>query len=180
MKFSTVAILSGLTAAVSADFGVIVTRSGSPIHLQELNATGNAFYIGKPTTTYCPEGVSGLKCPVGKGETLFAGGHETLGLSTQVPGGQQIYVAKDGTVGYTQAHSASIPAGASLTGWSKTEGKTFGQLSYKYGLIFCPVGGDSHAYKLFAQVPGVSFIATCLGGNLLTVNGTAPGAWQYA
>jgi hypothetical protein len=177
MKFSAVATLSALAATVSADFGVIVTRSGSPIHLQELNATGNAFYVGKPTTTYCPEGVSGLKCPVGKGETVFAGGHDTLGLSVQVPGGQQVYVQKNGAVGYTQAHSASIPEGATVTGWTKTEGKTFGQLSFKDGLIFCPEGS---AYKLYAQVPGVSFASTCLGGNLLTVNGTAPGAWQYA
>jgi hypothetical protein len=177
MKFSTVAVLSGLAASVSADFGVIVARSASPIHLQELNATGNAFYVGKPTTTYCPEGVSGLKCPVGKGETLFAGGHETLGLSVVVPGGQQVYVQKNGAVGYTQAHSASAPAGSTFDGWSKSEGASFGSLSHKHGVLFCPEGD---AYKLFVQVPGVSFAATCLGANLLTVNGTAPGAWQYA
>jgi hypothetical protein len=40
--------------------------------------------------------------------------------SVLVPGGQQIYTRPDGAVGYTQAHSAYIPSGSYIDGYTNT------------------------------------------------------------
>lgn len=53
-------------------FGAIAARSASPIHLQSINANGQAFWIGKPTASYCPLTNQTL-CPPGN-ETVFAVG----------------------------------------------------------------------------------------------------------
>ncbi|TRX98387.1 hypothetical protein FHL15_000461 [Xylaria flabelliformis] len=57
-----------------------------------INASGGKFYINRNTSTYCPEGVSGLDCSVysGTGTTLVIGnGTATMSLQVSVPGGQQ-------------------------------------------------------------------------------------------
>lgn len=46
-----------------ARFSIIAAHSGSPVHLQSVNANGQAFWIGKATATYCPPQVS--SCPPG-------------------------------------------------------------------------------------------------------------------
>lgn len=48
----------------SGPVGLIATRSASPIHLQSVNASGQAFWIGKPTSSYCPL-VPASSCPPG-------------------------------------------------------------------------------------------------------------------
>lgn len=75
MKVPTTTIcLAGLTGlgiasplsprqATRARFSIIAAHSGSPVHLQSVNANGQAFWIGKATATYCPPQVS--SCPPG-------------------------------------------------------------------------------------------------------------------
>jgi len=86
---TTSALLTLLPAALADVFGGMAIRSASPIHFYTVSANGGTFWIQKDTSTYCPEGISGLTCPVGNNETLFAGGEGTLSLSVMVPGGQQ-------------------------------------------------------------------------------------------
>ena len=163
---TTVAFLALVASTYAQYFGVISARSASPIHLQELTARGGKFYLGGgPPSSYCPPQV-GDACPSGN-YTVLAGGQETLSLGVVVPGGQQVYVAPDGTVSYTTAHSAYKPDGSIVDGWSKTEGENFGFLTFKDGLIACPAG-EGQGYQVYGQIPGITFAPECLGFNALT------------
>jgi hypothetical protein len=100
-------------------FGVISSRSASPIHLQSLTARGGKFYLGGgPPSSYCPPNIGAENCPPGN-TTVLAGGQSTLSLGVVVPGGQQVYVGPDGALSYTIAHSAAIPEGSDVTGFSR-------------------------------------------------------------
>jgi hypothetical protein len=57
-----------------------------------INASGGNFYINRNTSTYCPDGVSGLDCSTftGSGTAFVIGeGSDTMSLQVTVPGGQQ-------------------------------------------------------------------------------------------
>lgn len=57
-----------------------------------INASGGKFYINSNTSTYCPDGVSGLDCSAYSGsQTVFliGNGTTTMSLDVSVPGGQQ-------------------------------------------------------------------------------------------
>jgi hypothetical protein len=57
-----------------------------------VNASGGKFYINKPTSTYCPDGVQNLDCSLfsGNGTILaMSEGSSGIGMSVTVPGGQQ-------------------------------------------------------------------------------------------
>jgi len=173
MKTTTavaLALLSPITLAQSY-FGVISARSASPIHLQELTARGGKFYLGGgPPSSYCPPQV-GDACPSGN-YTTFAGGDGTLSLAVVVPGGQQVYIAPDGSMSYTGPHSVYKPEGSIVDGWSKTEGENFGYLTFDQGLIACPPGNGTNetypGYQVFGQLPNITFTPGCLGFNALT------------
>jgi hypothetical protein len=76
-------------AQAQQGFGLMSVRSASPIHFGQINASGGSFWIGKNTSTYCPE-IVGYSCPdPASVYTVFVGGDETLSLSVVVPGGQQ-------------------------------------------------------------------------------------------
>ena len=82
MKFTSVitpAVLAACAMALpnsqkrddsTGPFGVLALRSGSPIHLQSVNAAGQRFWVGVPTGTYCPSEVVD-PCPPGT-ETVWA------------------------------------------------------------------------------------------------------------
>ncbi|KAF2835641.1 hypothetical protein M501DRAFT_997783 [Patellaria atrata CBS 101060] len=163
-------------AEVSNNFVGISARSASPIHLLPVVTHNSAFWLGGETYSYCPTQVE-PNCPPGN-TTVFAGGDEYLGLGVLVPGGQSVYIAQDGSMTHTTAHSAYYPPGAVRDGWTRTEGENFGHLSHEAGLVACPVEGG---YKIFAQIP--TFVAPnedCLGFSFLTGNVTEQvGAWQY-
>lgn len=65
----------GITAAPvdvekrDSGFTAIAAHSGSPIHLQPINAAGSALYVGGATSSYCPSGIVD-PCPPGN-ETVF-------------------------------------------------------------------------------------------------------------
>lgn len=81
MKFTSIitpAVLAACAMALptsqkrddsTGPFGVVALRSGSPIHLQSVNAAGQRFWIGVPTATFCPSEVN--PCPPGT-ETVWA------------------------------------------------------------------------------------------------------------
>jgi len=169
---------SALVASTFAqsNFGVISARSASPIHLQELTARGGKFYLGGgPPSSYCPPQV-GAGCPSGN-YTIFAGGVVTLSLAVDVPGGQQVYIAPDGTMSYTSPHSAYMPTGSIIDGWNKTEGTQFGYLTFDEGLVACPTTGQG--YQVYGQIANITFAPECLGFDALTSNTTLFGAWEY-
>ncbi|KAF2994288.1 hypothetical protein E8E13_003450 [Curvularia kusanoi] len=162
----------------SSYFGVISSRSASPIHLLPLQARGGKFYLGGKPSSYCPSNLPAGACPAGT-ETVLAGGDKTLSLGVVVPGGQQIFVAPDGTLGYTQPHSVSMPAGAIVDQFSKTApgANGLGTLSFETGFVACPT--TDNGYQVFGQTEGFKAAADCLGFSALTSAADGPGAWEY-
>ena len=95
-----------------------------------------------------------------------------------MPGGQQTYVAPNGAVSYTQAHSSSAPPGSLFSGFSlKDEDLTFGGQSF-YG---CPPEDHSDDTILYVGIPEVANDKNCYKIELVTAPGNDTGfaAWQY-
>lgn len=103
-------------------------------------------------------------------------------MDVEVPGGQQVYVTPSGTFGYTEAHSAALPADALLTGWQYTPAasvNSVGTLKFANGTGFvaCPTNGT--VYQVLASTGNDS--DSCLGIDLATVaysGGYA--AWEFS
>lgn len=111
-----------------------------------------------------------------------------------------VYVAPDGALSYTQAHSAYVPEGSVRDGWTRTarEDPTdpLGSLAFEGGLIACP-RNESQPWQVYGEVEGwTAPTKGCLGfsaitcecfrrergcGKMLTMidNETEAGAWQY-
>ena len=177
---AAIATFTGLIAATQAQyFGLTSARSASPIHYQPINAAGLRLWIGANSAHYCPSSVQKQGgCP-NTHFTNFAGGHGGLSMGAVVPGGQQVYIDPVcGAVSYTQAHSAAMPEGAIVGGWSIEEEDGFGILSWEKGLLACntTVGGP---WGIYGVIDGVTPPGDCLGFNALTSNETKPAAWQY-
>ncbi|KAF3037552.1 hypothetical protein E8E11_002763 [Didymella keratinophila] len=174
---------TGTPAPDSGYFGVIAARSASPIHLTTLTARNGKFYLGAGApTTYCPDNLPAGSCPPGN-STVFAGGEGTLSLGVVVPGGQQVYVAPDGALSYTIAHSAYIPTGSIVDEFSKTapsNGNSFGYLNFETGFVACPVGAADAGYQVYGQTDSFEASSDCLGFSALTSSVDEPGAWQYS
>jgi hypothetical protein len=154
-------------------FGVISSRSASPIHLRSLTARGGKFYLGGgPPSSYCPIEIVGAEnCPSGD-TTILEGGDSRLSLGVVVPGGQQVYVGPDGALSYTVAHSSYIPEGSDSTSFRRTtpaNGNAFGYLNYDTGFVACPAAeGEGDAYQVFGQIATSSFGNDCIGFSALT------------
>lgn len=96
MKSSTAALLLASISSLAsgspvksrqatnpAFFTITAAHSGSPIHQQSVHASGRAFWIGKPTETYCPPQVDAeAACPPGT-ETVLALGENSASLVSQ-------------------------------------------------------------------------------------------------
>lgn len=68
---------------------------------------------------------------------------------------------------YTVPHSAYIPEGSTVDGWTKTEdeGNGFGHLSFTDGLVACPVEGKP--WQVYGQTSNVTLAPECLGFSAL-------------
>lgn len=89
MALPTAAPAASSTA--SPYFGVMSSRSASPIHLLPLQANGGKFYLGGTNSAYCPaDSIGADVCAQYPGNsTTLAGGSGTLSLGVVVPGGQE-------------------------------------------------------------------------------------------
>jgi hypothetical protein len=179
--FATLAAAAPTARSTSDVLGLIATHSGNiNVHLRSINTSGLKFWIGKETTTYCPT----TNCPNGTYTQLLASADSpSVSLNVVVPGGQQAYVADDGSLSVTQAHSASTGTNGLRVPFSYTpaasEG-TVGQLSFNgNGFVACPSGEES-VYQIFAAgYPGFVAPEGCIGVGLATsVVDSAP-VWQY-
>ncbi|KAI9837660.1 MAG: hypothetical protein M1837_002920 [Sclerophora amabilis] len=172
-------------------FVVTSSRSGSPIHLQPVTASDTSLWIGKETSSYCPN--PGAGCPAGN-VTVLASSGGGASLSVLAPGGQLIYVCPTGALRYTAPHSASYPPGSTVTGFSYTPGSGAGGLGRfgfegagATGFIACPVTAGTAPWKLYANVKDLKDAdvpsgktADCLGFDALTTPfQQGAGAWQY-
>lgn len=113
-----------------------------------------------------------------------------------VPGGQRVYVTPTGELGFTQAHSASIPPGSVQDGFTLSSTPVNGQLASlgfselgATGFLACPAGPDGTApFQVFADVSALKDadvpggrVSACIGFDALAVEYTGSGsaAWQY-
>ncbi|KAG9835899.1 hypothetical protein KCU98_g13039, partial [Aureobasidium melanogenum] len=155
-------------------FGGLAIHSGSPVHLSAINANGNSFWLNKETSSYCPN-ITVTSCPEGK-YTYFEGGNNTLSLNVEVPGGQRVYVAQDGSLGYTIPHgSVSGSQNVSYTGFNLRDSGI--HLQYKGAdWIAVPIGS---AYKVYAAAAeNAPQNGTSFAFRVGSVNATF-GAWEY-
>ena len=101
-----------------------------------------------------------------------------------------VYVAVEGYLGFTQAHSVSYPAGAILGSFTYFQPgyDRYGYLSTDAfgarGFMACPT--TTGAYQVYAALANATVpngnISSCIGFDALTevYNSTAiPAAWQY-
>ncbi|TGO14329.1 hypothetical protein BPAE_0657g00020 [Botrytis paeoniae] len=164
--------------AASNAFSLVSIRSGTDLQNQAITASGGRLWIGKDTASYCPSTVT--SCPDGT-STTFVAGENTLSLNAGVPGGQQVYIASDYAVSFTQPHSADTQGGV-ISGWTYTAGEngSVGSLSFPdYGFIACP-GESAGVYGVFLT-PGGAGTGNCTNIAVATAPYTGEGssAWEY-
>ncbi|KAL2076158.1 hypothetical protein VTL71DRAFT_1101 [Oculimacula yallundae] len=166
-KATVISALAGLAVAAPYHptpvhnpniFVANINHSGSPIQFSAVNAKGLEFNVNNGTKTYCPAGQ--VDCSHAGTATVFAYQPEsqTLAMDVTVPGGQRAFVRKDGSLGFTIAHSGAIPEGAMLGPFQFTpqqESGTVGRLLFEErGFNACKTGqkGSSgrDVYKLYA------------------------------
>lgn len=169
------ASIVSIPAATPSSFAAIASRSGSRIHLETVNARDQGFWLGRQTSSDCA--TNKAWCAPGN-ETTFNGGDDTLSMSVQVPGGQHVYIAPGGALGFTQPHSPLAPRGSLMTGFKKTRGRLFGGLSCGAGFYACPEDSRKRTWQVYVNANG--FVRNdCLSFDVLTVNTTGVGAWEY-
>lgn len=101
-------------------------------------------------------------------------------MNVEVPGGQQVFVAPDGSVGYTAAHSHAIPDGGITAGFAYTppaEPNTVGELTGPAGFVACPTG-DAGVFQVKTAIDGAD-TAGCTGFAAGATPFDGVGAWQY-
>ncbi|APA13320.1 hypothetical protein SS1G_08110 [Sclerotinia sclerotiorum 1980 UF-70] len=178
--FASSAVASPVAARSASDaFGLISIRSGSNLQNQAINAFQGGLWIGKEPSSYCPltEG-----CPDGKYTSFVAGADNTLFLNTEVPGGQQVYLADSYAVSYTVPHSADT-RGGKVSGFTYTagEGSNLGSLSFSTeGSGFVACATEVGVYQVFIT-PNGEGTGNCTGIAVATVPNTVagPSAWEY-
>ncbi|KAH8695233.1 IgE-binding protein [Talaromyces proteolyticus] len=194
MKFTSFIPASLLAASVAAApvakgnsaFTVISARSGSPIHLQAINAAGSKFWVGGSPATFCPSFVN--PCPPGN-ETVWA---NAFNMDVEVPGGQTLYVAPSGALSFTTAHSMSMPAGSQqgpFDNQQPSSGEEFGTYTTSSfgatGFMACPDDAtNASSWQVFAAIRNATVptgnVDDCLGFDALTTSytGSIP-TWEY-
>jgi len=156
-------------------FSGLSLRSGSDIQYATIDANGTYFKLSSGSSTYCPPGVSSIDCSAYASDvTRFVGGNNTLSLDTTVPGGQQVYVDRDGALRFTQPHSVAMNGG-SAEGFSFTAHGS--ELLFDgAGFAACSFGTDD-AKHVYSTKSGVS--EDCEGFNFFVVANRGASAWEY-
>ena len=178
-----------LLPAVASDTAFTLTASNpqlAAIDGKPVTAAGQHWVIGGTTESYCPDQVN-PNCPAGNITAVVSSGGSAA-MDVEVPGGQQVYLDPFWNVGYSQAHSASIPSGSLTTGFGAYHGGGFVNLNGNgWGWVACPPtaaggGGSDGSWNLVAKNDtNAATLGNCFGVNL-KINelpqGTV-GAWQY-
>jgi hypothetical protein len=80
-----------------------------------------------------------------------------------------VYVAPDGSLSYTIAHSASTPSGSVVEGFNRTApvgDAEFGSLTYGNGFSACPVNGTE--WQVYGVAGSLTLATGCLSFDALT------------
>ncbi|KAI8632779.1 hypothetical protein F5Y19DRAFT_471949 [Xylariaceae sp. FL1651] len=138
-----------------------------------INASGGKFYINRNASTYCPEGVTNLDC------SLFNGTQTILDIGDN----SDIYVAPDGSLSFTQAHSAYIPENSTINGFSRKQSAAFGAPIYLYNAgknwYLCPVTDGAPTERTYQVFLAQGSLEGCVTTEVRTYTPNAGSVWQY-
>ena len=187
MKAAFALSLASIAAAMptarntqATKFTGLAIHSGSEIQYLSVNADQLSLWLGRDTSTYCPE-QAGVNCPSSPPPTAFVHGADSDGLSmsTTVPGGQICYVDAAGNLKFTQAHSANTGEGSYLTGFSIDSDN---HLQFQgQDWLACPASEEGQYNVYASSIKGSNNSEGCIGFAFRTqevVEGTST-AWQY-
>jgi hypothetical protein len=110
---------------------------------------------------------------------------KTLSLNVAVPGGELVYVAPNGELGYTLPHSASYPQGSSITPFAcKSPPRESGVrlLTFQNGDFHaCPITSQEEIYQIFATAYGDhgKYQKDCISLVFVTAEYQGDQAWEY-
>ena len=171
---STVATASATPTGVANGFTLISSRSGSNVHLLPIYAKGNKLQLGGTAPQSCTP--PGVNVPVQNYTSYQVSPSGNMGLRVVVPGGQQVYVAQDGTVSYTTPHSGNTGTGSTVTGFSLSDAaRPALQFQGKRGFAACP---DEGVYTV--TYLDFSSRTDCLGIDLLATDASSSAAaWEW-
>lgn len=179
--------------------GMIALASGTVIHFGTVNASDNAFYIGRPTDTYCPstpEICSGLL------NITMIHPYDTGVINMQAIMEQIVFVDATGALSFTTAHEEDIyPPGSYVSGgFMVEEEESVSLLQFTQGAsqgwVACPITPDVDAngqplgpFQVFASVVGFSdhtaplgCTEDCIGFDMALEwipAASPPGAYEY-
>ncbi|CAL3963282.1 hypothetical protein PZA11_000950 [Diplocarpon coronariae] len=184
-----VAAPTSTSADVPADnpnvFSGFAVKSGSAIQGYSINANSLKFNLNNGTKTYCPPN-SNVVCSLVGTTTVFLYRPESksLFLDGIVAGGQQVYVAGDGSLSFTGAHSGALLDSSSATPFEYSPQKANGDAGYVTfdGKSFtaCPadLGSDGTSYLIYA-LARTEPTSTCIAFRFQTAlyDGAVP--YQY-
>lgn len=171
--------------AEGTPFSLTASNPGIPIDGKAVTACGRHWTIDGTTCTYCPDEVG--DCPPGDITAVNTGADGGASMNVEVPGGQRVYLDPYWNMGYTQAHSASIPPGSLISGFAAYSGGGFVNLNGNgYGWVACPPtspgGGGEDGWNLVAKNASNSdILGNCYGVNLKVkeLDPNSYAAWQY-
>ncbi|KAK4622841.1 uncharacterized protein CLAFUR5_07257 [Fulvia fulva] len=165
-------------------FSGVAIRSGGDIQYAPIAANGSSFWLNKDTATYTPDIP---QIPINNNRTTstvfsFYLPGDTLSLYTTVPGGQQAYVAADGKLKFTIAHSGYTGNGSVTQGFGIAQGHL---LFENTGFLAVATNETSNipdnkgtAYQIYAasrtNLTGEGFAFRAIAADNTTVS-----AWQY-
>ncbi|KAK0636776.1 hypothetical protein B0T17DRAFT_89882 [Bombardia bombarda] len=162
------------------------TDNTSPMWFgRAIQANGSRFWLGKTPSAYCPAGISGLDCSLYPGDsTVFNGGNDTVFLNVAVPGGQQVYIAPDGALGYTPPHSTFKPDGSIVSGWVREISVAGGAptvMGYNgRPILACPAGdGAVDVYQIYVKLAEADPKSGCISFQMRTYSAAGTVAWEY-
>ena len=185
------------TPSPETTFRLSVVSEGSSSPGSFVEASGLVFRVGGEPGTYCPSNVG--TCPPGT-ETDFIcvdGYCSLVGCSTYraslprspyvlltnpyqnvaVPGGQYIYIAINGALSFTQAHSGIAPPGSFFNGFDVNDGKLQFQGD---DWLSCPPADGTTDFQLFASALSKGYngcVSVTLSIEAIVASNF--GAWQY-
>ncbi|GAM82499.1 hypothetical protein ANO11243_004800 [Dothideomycetidae sp. 11243] len=199
----------GLTSSAAAaarkyypDLITAVAPKNGNINELAINAIDGYFSIGysasrkeggSPSTS-CPSNVS--PCPPGN-VTAIISSRDQAALDTEVPGGQYIFVDKDGFLAYTSPHAGVIPKNATASGFQVTgptaAGDGRGRFMFKgktakgpaEGFVACPSADLGPPYTIMVKYKGFfkkydpHHECTEIEISLSRYKSKMPAAWQY-
>ncbi|KAF9880691.1 hypothetical protein CkaCkLH20_01733 [Colletotrichum karsti] len=193
MIFTSILLLV-LAATLAAGESYTLTAhapANRAIHGARINASGRRLLVGLDApSSYCPD-LPHIVCPAGTSTTVD---EDLTHLRVSTPGGQAIYVAPDGVVSYTAAHSAYMPPGSTTKGFyaktmasscsaERTEMLDFLSVDgADKGLFACPNPDLAGTWVLVAagrESRALKGDCVVLEGLELRRSEVEIGAWQY-